>query len=85
MQLLGSFAEFEHTMIREYAKAGLETARKQGRIGGRKPKLTAEQRRIIVSRADSGICSEAEAVRFFSVHPSTITRLLIRDLHYDPI
>lgn len=84
MQMVGSFAEFERAMIRERTNAGLETARKQGRIGGRKPKLTAEQRREIVSRVSSGIWSGAEAARLFSVHPSTITRLLARDRHNNP-
>ena len=32
----GRFAEFERAMVRERTQAGLETARKQGRIGGRK-------------------------------------------------
>ena len=84
MQMLGSFAEFERAMIRERTNAGLETARKQGRIGGRKPKLTAEQRKEIVSRVGSGVWSGAEAARLFSVHPSTITRLVARNRHNDP-
>lgn len=45
MQMLGSFAEFEREMIRERTRAGLERARKEGRVGGRRPKLTAEQQR----------------------------------------
>jgi len=43
MQLVGSFAEFERAMIRERTQAGLETARRHGRIGGRRPKLKAHQ------------------------------------------
>src|SRR5512142_2278914 len=44
MQMLGSFAEFERAMIRERTRAGLVTARKEGRVGGRRPKLTQRQR-----------------------------------------
>ena len=35
MQMVGSFAEFERAMTRERTKAGLATAREQGRIGVR--------------------------------------------------
>jgi DNA invertase Pin-like site-specific DNA recombinase len=43
-----SFAEFEREMIRERTKAGLDTARRKGRIGGRRPMLSSEQRKDIV-------------------------------------
>lgn len=36
-------AEMERELIVERTKAGLEAARAQGRIGGRRPKLTPEQ------------------------------------------
>jgi DNA invertase Pin-like site-specific DNA recombinase len=38
LQMLGSFAEFERAMLRERTKVGLESARRQGRIGGRRPR-----------------------------------------------
>jgi DNA invertase Pin-like site-specific DNA recombinase len=41
MQMVGAFAEFERAMLRERTQAGLERARKQGRIGGRRPKVEA--------------------------------------------
>jgi len=44
MQMVGVFAEFERAMLRERTKAGLEAARSEGRIGGRRPKLTTQQR-----------------------------------------
>ena len=34
MQMLGSFAEFEHAMLRERTKLGLARARAAGRKGG---------------------------------------------------
>jgi DNA invertase Pin-like site-specific DNA recombinase len=40
MQMVGAFAEFEGAMLRERTKAGLDSARREGRIGGRRPKLT---------------------------------------------
>jgi DNA invertase Pin-like site-specific DNA recombinase len=55
MQMVGAFAEFERAMLRERTKAGLDTARREGRIGGRRPKLSPEQQaeiRKMVSRGD---------------------------------
>jgi DNA invertase Pin-like site-specific DNA recombinase len=43
MQMVGAFAEFERAMLRERTKAGLESARRDGRIGGRPPKLNNQQ------------------------------------------
>ena len=40
--IFASFAEFERELISERTKAGLEAARKKGRVGGRKPGLTKE-------------------------------------------
>ena len=43
MQMVGAFAEFERAMLRERTKAGLDAARQDGRIGGRRPKLSPQQ------------------------------------------
>ncbi|MEQ9404788.1 MAG: recombinase family protein [Cyclobacteriaceae bacterium] len=40
--IFASFAEFERELISERTKAGLKSAREQGRVGGRKPGLTDE-------------------------------------------
>ena len=48
MQMLGAFAEFERAMLRERTKAGLESARRQGHIGGRRPKLRPQQQADII-------------------------------------
>ncbi|WP_313087159.1 recombinase family protein [Atlantibacter hermannii] len=41
--VMGALAEMERELIVERTRAGLDAARAQGRIGGRRPKLTAEQ------------------------------------------
>lgn len=41
--IMGALAEMERELIVERTRAGLEAARAQGRIGGRRPKLTPEQ------------------------------------------
>ena len=76
MQMVGSFAEFERAMIRERTKTGLESARKQGRIGGRRPKLDAHQQKEIVAMVTSGQKTAAETARLFKIHPATVSRLL---------
>jgi DNA invertase Pin-like site-specific DNA recombinase len=45
-QILGSIAEFEHALMSERTRDGLEAARARGRTGGQKPKLTARQAKI---------------------------------------
>jgi DNA invertase Pin-like site-specific DNA recombinase len=42
MQMVGAFAEFERAMPRERTKAGLDSARREGGIGGRRPKLSPQ-------------------------------------------
>ncbi|MCP4503532.1 MAG: recombinase family protein [Deltaproteobacteria bacterium] len=76
MQMLGSFAEFEREMIRERTRAGLDVARAEGRVGGRRPKLSREQRAEVVEMVGSGRKSAADAARLFQVHPSTICRIV---------
>jgi DNA invertase Pin-like site-specific DNA recombinase len=75
-QMVGAFAEFERAMIRERTRAGLETARAKGRIGGRRPKLRGDQTAEVLEMVNSGKKTAAEAARLFNVHPSTICRLL---------
>jgi hypothetical protein len=57
--MLGSFAEFERAMIRERTRAGLIMARREGRVGGRRPKLTERQRAEIIAMVSSGQKSES--------------------------
>ena len=76
MQILGCFAEFERSMIRERTRAGLDAARSQGRLGGRRPKLKPDQVDEARKMVLSGRKSAADVARLFRVHPSTISRLL---------
>lgn len=76
MQIIGTFAEFERSMLRERTRIGLDAARKQGRVGGRPPKLATHQQKEIVRLVKSGKKTAAEAARLFKVHPSTVSRIL---------
>ncbi|MFL9998916.1 recombinase family protein, partial [Paraburkholderia sediminicola] len=68
MQIVGAFAEFERAMLRERTRHGLIAARKEGRIGGRRPKLNVRQQREIVRLVNSGEQTAADAARLFGVH-----------------
>jgi DNA invertase Pin-like site-specific DNA recombinase len=78
MQIVGSFAEFEREMLRERTRHGLAAARKEGRIGGRRPKLKPRLQQEIVKLLKAGEKTAADAARLFGVHPSTVVRVLAR-------
>jgi len=83
MQMVGAFAEFEREMIRERTKAGLDAARKEGRIGGRKPKLNKNQREDIADNVISERKSGADMARLYKVSEATISRIVSQ--HRQPI
>ncbi len=80
MQMVASFAEFERAMLKGRTKIGLDAARKDGRIGGRKPKLKPQQQQEILQLVRKGKKTAADAARLFGVHRATVTRLLHRKL-----
>jgi DNA invertase Pin-like site-specific DNA recombinase len=79
MQIIGSFSEFERAMLRERTCNGLDAARKEGRVGGRRPKFKTNQQQEIIQLIRSGKKTAADVARLFNVHPSTISRLLQRE------
>ena len=78
MQMVGAFAEFERATLRERTQAGLDSARREGRIGGRRPKLTPQPQSEIRKMVSKGRKTAADAARLFKVHPATVSRLLAR-------
>jgi DNA invertase Pin-like site-specific DNA recombinase len=78
MQMVGAFAEFERAMLRERTKTGLDAAREEGRIGGRRPKLSPQQQAEICKMVTRGDKPAADAARLFKIHPATVGRLLVR-------
>ena len=78
MQIVGSFAEFEREMIRERTRAGLDAARSEGRIGGRKPKLKEDQQKDIIENVLSGRKTAAQMARLYEVSAATISRVTAR-------
>jgi DNA invertase Pin-like site-specific DNA recombinase len=82
MQMVGAFAEFERAMLRERTRAGLEQAKKDGRVGGRRAKLSDRQQAEIVRMVHKGEKSAADAARLFKIHPATVSRVLARQSAY---
>ena len=76
MQIVGAFAEFEREMLKERTRKGIETTRKEGRIGGRHFKLKEFQQKEILNLVNSGQKTAADAARLFNVHPATVSRLI---------
>jgi DNA invertase Pin-like site-specific DNA recombinase len=76
LQMLGAFAEFERSMVRERTRLGLQAAQERGRVGGRRPKLTSHQQAEAMRMVTTGVKSAAEVARLFRVHRSSISRLL---------
>jgi DNA invertase Pin-like site-specific DNA recombinase len=68
MQMIGSFAEFERAMLRERTRAGLKSARDEGRIGGRHPKLLPQQQTEVLKMVTKGKKTAADAARLFNTH-----------------
>ena len=76
MQIIGSFAEFERAILRERTKRGLEVARKNGRFGGRKPKLSHEQQIEVINMVLYKNKSCIEVGKLYQVNRSTIYRII---------
>jgi DNA invertase Pin-like site-specific DNA recombinase len=81
--MLGSFAEFERSMVRERTRAGLAAARDRGARLGRPAKLSLHQQQEVIKAVREGSKTAADAARLFGLHRSNITRLLERSILTD--
>lgn len=77
LQMLGAFAEFEREMIRERSMAGQEAARARGARIGRPRALSPRQEVAAYRRVKRGE-SMAAVARSYSVHLSSIKRVVLR-------
>jgi DNA invertase Pin-like site-specific DNA recombinase len=67
MKMVGAFAEFERSILRERTMSGLDAAPKQGRIGGRRPNFDPTKKK---KSSRWYAKASADAARLFNVHPS---------------
>jgi DNA invertase Pin-like site-specific DNA recombinase len=73
--LLGSFAEFERSLIRERQREGIALAKKAGVYRGRKPSLTPERAKDLRKRVASGQ-KKAVVAREFGISRETLYQYL---------
>jgi DNA invertase Pin-like site-specific DNA recombinase len=71
LSVMGAFAEFERSLIKERQKEGIAIAKQAGKYKGRKPSLTAEQIEEIKKRIEAGI-PKAKIARDYGVTRQTI-------------
>lgn len=74
MHMLGAFAEFEASLIKERIKSGLASAVSKGKILGR-PKARGERDKEIADYVAQGH-SWKEAAQHFNLHPSSVQRAI---------
>lgn len=73
--VFASIAQFERERISERTKEGLQAARKRGRVGGRPPALTTDQKVEVRRMRDKEGRSITEIARLFSVSQATVRRV----------
>src|SRR5271169_6289132 len=74
LTVLGGLAEFERELIRTRTGEGRQRAMARGVVMGRRPKLTAHQRREAIDRREAGEVL-TDIARSYNVSHSTISRL----------
>lgn len=76
--IFGALAEFEKDLIHERTMAGLASARARGRIGGRKPTISAAKVRAVTSLADTEKWSIRDACKEVGISETSYYRLAKR-------
>lgn len=72
--VFASIAQFERERIRERTVEGLKAARAKGRIGGRPPALSADQKVEVLRMKDEGRAIK-DIAAMFKVSPATVKRV----------
>lgn len=71
LNVMGAFAEFERSLIRERQREGIALAKRKGIYKGRKPSLTAEEATELRRRAQAGE-KKAGLAREFGISRQTL-------------
>jgi DNA invertase Pin-like site-specific DNA recombinase len=74
--IFASIAQLERLLNSERTKAGLASARARGRVGGRKPSLTAQQVKLAQSMLLDSSVTIKEAAEHFGVSRPTLYKAL---------
>lgn len=70
--IFGALAEFERSIIRERTRAGLESARARGRMGGRPPALSQEDITVARTLLRDDSLTVSQIAKRLGVSPSTL-------------
>jgi DNA invertase Pin-like site-specific DNA recombinase len=75
LSVMGAFAEFERSLIRERQREGIALAKQRGAYKGRKKTLTPERADELVQRAGSGV-SKVVLARDYGISRETVYQYL---------
>lgn len=78
MHMLGAFAEFERSIIRERSMAGQQAARERGAHCGRPRGLTTQDETKLVQMYNTQKYTIDGIATIFDCHPSTAKRAIYR-------
>lgn len=73
--MLGAFAQFERSLIKERQREGIELAKAKGVYKGKQPKLSAEQLTRLRHSIEQGV-PKSQVARNFSISRETVYRIL---------
>jgi DNA invertase Pin-like site-specific DNA recombinase len=76
--VLSMVAEFESDLIRMRTREGMAVARAKGRLRGKQPKLSASQRRHLLTLHQAGEHTQAELAELFNISRTTVSREIQR-------
>ena len=83
LQVLGSVAEFERSLIRERCIAGQIEAMRRGKMLGRRHKLSLQEQNEVIQLADTGI-SKKDIAEAYGVCRNTVWRLCAEAKGHQP-
>jgi DNA invertase Pin-like site-specific DNA recombinase len=75
LQMLGAFAEFERTLIKERQREGIEAAKAQGKRLGAPSKLSEQQAAELKQRSDQGE-DKSQLAKAYGISRPTLYKLL---------
>lgn len=80
MQVISAVAEFERDLIVERTQAGLQRAKAEGKVLGRKQSLTDEQQQLVIEQLNQDGANISALAKEFNTSRQTILRIREKSL-----